>query len=212
VESTTAARKVDHLYFGLMIEASGLGKRYGARWIFRGISFSLEPGQRLAILGSNGTGKSTLLRCLAGLLQPNEGSVVLPSGDSRRGISMAAIEMALYPAMSCAEHLQLTADLRGCAARADELLERVGLSHARNLWASQLSTGMKSRLRLAMALQPSPLVLLLDEPGAAMDEAGKALLDGIVDEQSQRGVLIYATNDPSERRHATHELALEKTQ
>ena len=194
-----------------MLEASGLGKRYGARWIFRGISFQLNKGDRLAVLGSNGTGKSTLLRCLAGLLTPSEGKIAMPQGDLRKILSMAAIEMALYPALSVAEHLQLTADLRGCEDRTDELLTRVGLRQAHNLYASQLSTGMKSRLRLAMALQSDPLVLLLDEPGAAMDEAGKALLDGIVEEQSQRGVLIYATNDPSERRHATHELALEHT-
>jgi heme exporter protein A len=194
-----------------VLQATGLGKRYGSRWIFRGISFQLQKGDRLAILGSNGTGKSTLLRCLAGLLTANEGTVELPEGDHRITLGMAAIEMALYPALSCAEHLKLTADLRGCPDRTEELLQRVGLSQARNLFANQLSTGMKSRLRLAIALQADPLVLLLDEPGAAMDEAGKALLDGIVEEQSQRGVLVFATNDPSERRHATHELALEHT-
>jgi heme exporter protein A len=194
-----------------MLEASGLGKRYGSRWIFRGISFQLQKGDRLAILGSNGTGKSTLLRCLAGLLSPNEGKLTMPEGDPRTTLGMAAIEMALYPALSCTEHLKLTADLRGCEDRADELLTRVGLRQASELRSNQLSTGMKSRLRLAMAIQAEPVVLLLDEPGAAMDEAGKSLLDGIVEEQTDRGVLIFATNDPTERRHASHELALEHT-
>jgi ABC-type multidrug transport system ATPase subunit len=194
-----------------VLEANGLGKRYGSRWIFRNISFQLQKGDRLAILGSNGTGKSTLLRCVAGLLTPNEGKLKMPEGDPRTTLGMAAIEMALYPALSCREHLSLTADLRGCDDRCDELLARVGLSHAAGLYSSQLSTGMKSRLRLAMAIQAEPLVLLLDEPGAAMDEAGKSLLDGIVEEQAGRGVLIYATNDPLERRHATYELALEHT-
>src|SRR5256885_3232939 len=71
-----------------MLEASGLGKRYGSRWIFRGISFQLKKGDRLAILGSNGTGKSTLLRCLAGLLMPNEGKVEMPEGDLRTTLGM----------------------------------------------------------------------------------------------------------------------------
>jgi heme exporter protein A len=194
-----------------MLEASGLGKRYGSRWVFRRISFQLKQGHRLAILGSNGSGKSTLLRCIAGLLSPNEGTIRLPKGDRRTSLAMAAIEMALYPALTCAEHLALTADLRGCDARSDELLSRVGLTQAANQRSNQLSTGMKSRLRLAMALQPNPLVLLLDEPGAAMDEAGKSLLEGIVREQSSRGVLIYATNDPEEHRFASHELSLEHT-
>ena len=193
-----------------MLEASGLGKRFGSRWIFRGISFKLQQGDRLVVLGPNGTGKTTLLRCVAGLLSPNEGSLNLPQGDLRLSLGMAAIEMALYPALSCAEHLRLTADLRGCEDRTDELLTRVGLRTAHNVHASQLSTGMKSRLRLAIALQSDPVLLLLDEPGAAMDVEGKALIDGIVEEQSKRGVLIYATNDASERRHATHELLLEK--
>jgi len=194
-----------------MLEATGLGKRYGSRWIFRNLGFQLKTGDRLAILGSNGTGKSTLLKCIAGLLSPNEGKISLPKGDPRTALAMAAIEMALYPALTCAEHLKLAADLRGCEHRTDELLTRVGLQQATKMRSSQLSTGMKSRLRLAMALQPNPLVLLLDEPGAAMDEAGKSLLEGIVREQSQRGVLVFATNDPDEHRFATHELMLEHT-
>ena len=90
-------------------------------------------------------------------------------------------------------------------------MDRVGLAHAARLRASQLSTGMKSRLKLALAVQAEPLVLLLDEPGAALDEAGKALLDSVVREQASRGVVVFATNDPSERRLASLELALEHT-
>lgn len=195
-----------------MLEAHDLGKRFGSRWVFRGISFQLQKGDRLAVLGSNGTGKSTLLRCLSGLLTPTEGSIRLPDGDARRTLGMAALEMALYPSLTCTEHLDLAADLRGCASRAEELLARVGLSHAAALRASQLSTGMKSRLRMALSIQPEPLVLLLDEPGAALDEAGKSLLDEIVEEQTNRGVLVFATNDSSERRLATFELPLQLTE
>lgn len=194
-----------------VLEVTNLGKRFGGRWVFRGISFQLTKGDRLAVLGSNGSGKSTLLRCIAGLLKPTEGTAVLPEGDSRIVLSLAALEMALYPSLTCEEHLRLAADLRGCEDRAAELLGRVGLSQAADLRASQLSTGMKSRLRMALAIQPGPVVLLLDEPGAALDEAGKALLDGIVAEQSERGVLVFATNDADERRLASLELALESS-
>src|SRR5438105_588993 len=71
------------LHTSLVLGASDLGKRYGSRWIFRGISFQLQKGDRLAILGSNGTGKSTLLRCVAGLLSVNEGTIQMPEGDHR---------------------------------------------------------------------------------------------------------------------------------
>ncbi len=146
------------------MHAEGLGKRYGRRWLFRDLSFDVERGQRLAILGHNGSGKSTLLRLLAGLLTPSEGRVVPPNGDSRLTLGYAALEMALYASLTVDEHLRLAAELRGCESRSDELLETVGLAYARELPAGQLSTGMKARLKLAMAVQARPTVLLLDEP------------------------------------------------
>ena len=193
---------------GMRVE--GLGKRYGRRWLFRDLTFDVERGQRLAILGHNGSGKSTLLRLLAGLLAPTEGRVMPPQGDARLTLGYAALEMALYGPLTVEEHLTLSARLRGCAARTDELLEEVGLGYARALPAGQLSTGMKGRLKLAMAVQARPALLLLDEPGAALDEAGRALVGRIAEAQTARGALVVATNDPQERRLATHELALDK--
>jgi heme exporter protein A len=191
------------------MRVEGLGKRYGRRWLFRDVTFELERGQRLAILGDNGSGKSTFLRLLAGLLTPTEGRVVPPEGDPRLRLGYAALEMALYAPLTVDEHLAFAADLRGCDARADELLELVGLGYARGLPAAQLSTGMKARLKLAMAIQARPVVLLLDEPGAALDEKGRALVARLAAEQTERGALVVATNDPNERRLATHEITLE---
>ena len=173
------------------------------------MTFDLEKGDRLAILGHNGSGKSTLLRLLAGLLSPSEGKVAPPEGDPRTALGYAALEMALYASLTVEEHLRLAARLRGCDPRADELLESVNLAYARSLPAGQLSTGMKARLKLAMAVQPRPAVLLLDEPGAALDEEGKEIVRKLADEQTQRGALVVATNDPQERRLATHELVLD---
>lgn len=191
------------------MRAEGLGKRYGRRWLFRDLSFDLEKGQRLAILGHNGSGKSTLLRLLAGLLTPSEGRVVPPEGDPRTALGYAALEMALYASLTVVEHLELAGRLRGVPARTDELLDEVGLAYARDLPAGQLSTGMKARLKLAMAVQPRPWALLLDEPGAALDEEGRALVARIAEAQTARGALVVATNDPRERRLATHELVLD---
>lgn len=191
-----------------MLAVENLGKRFGKRWIFRGLAFELGLGDRLLIKGRNGAGKSTLLKTLSGLMRPSEGSVRLPEGDPRLTLGLSALEQALYPNLTVAEHLQFAADLRGCDARTEELLDQVGLSYARDFPASQLSTGMKSRVKIMLAVQARPKVLLLDEPGAGLDEAGRALVDEIATEQTQRGCLIVATNDPAERRLANLELEL----
>lgn len=191
-----------------MLEVSGLGKRYGDRWLFRNLTFSLSRGDALIVLGRNGAGKSTLLKTIAGLLVPTEGRVQANVPDTRTGLSLSALEMALYPALTLREHLILASELRGCAARDDELLDRIGLVKAAGLAASKISTGMKARLKMALAIQPDPQILILDEPGAGMDEAGKALVENICAEQKQRGVLILATNDPREKALGTLELEL----
>ena len=184
-----------------------LGKRFGDRWIFRGISFSLDKGDRLVILGRNGAGKSTLLRCLAGLAEPSHGDVLLP-GDARVSVGYAALGQALYPQLMVDEHLELTGDLRGCPARTDELLEFVDLAYAKKEPAANLSSGMRARLRFAMAIQARPPVLMLDEPGASLDEEGRRLVERICEDQASRGCLILATNEPAERRLANLELEL----
>lgn len=193
---------------GALLWATRLGKRFGPNWIFRGLDFQVRRGEGLIIVGRNGAGKSTLLRTLAGLVTPTEGRVEIAPDDARTGLAMAALDQSLYPHLSVREHLVLFGKLRGCEHRADELLERIGLQAAADRFASKLSTGMKSRLKLALSIQSRPDLLLLDEPGAALDEAGKELVSGICEEQRTRGALIIATNDPSEKKFGTHELEL----
>lgn len=162
---------------------------------------------RLVVRGRNGAGKSTLLRTLAGLIRPTEGTVRLPEGDPRVQLGYGALEQALYGPLTVREHLEFFARLRSCPARTDELLEQIGLGYAADFPARSLSTGMKARLKLAIAIQARPEVLLLDEPGAGLDAAGRELVETILD--GHRGPLVLATNDEAERRFATHELELE---
>ena len=192
----------------LVLRVDRLGKKYGGRWIFRGLSFDLARGDRLVVLGRNGSGKSTLLKTLSGLIEKTEGTITYPEGDLRHTLGLSALEQSVYSQLTVAEHLNLTADLRGCPTRLDELLEKIDLGYARDFPAGQLSTGMKARLRMAMAIQCNPKILLLDEPGAGLDEEGRNLVDQITKEQSERGCLIVATNDPAERRLASLELQL----
>ncbi len=150
-----------------------------------------------------------MLRVLGGLQRLAEGSYRMPDGDPRTTVGYAALDMALYPDLSVGEHLALTGSLRGCPPRTKELLDLVGLPSSLGVLASDLSTGMRVRLKLAIALQANPAVLLLDEPSASLDEAGRRLLARICQDQTQRGCVILATNDPLEKEVATHELNLD---
>lgn len=191
-----------------MLKAEGVGKRYGSRWLFRRLEFDLRAGDSLLVTGPNGSGKSTLLKGICGLVSLSEGKVQLPEGDPRLSLGYSSLDLALYPLLTAAEHLELSAKLRGCVARTAALLNRVGLTAPANQRTAEFSTGMRARLKLALAIQAEPQVLLLDEPGASLDEHGRALVDAIVAEQMQRGACVIASNDPLERRLATHALAL----
>lgn len=192
-----------------MLAAHDLGRKFGPRWVLRHIEFSLEPGQVLVVRGRNGSGKSTLLRLLAGLLSPSEGKVARPEGPLRRTLGYAALDLALYPNLTAREHLAFARTMRPIEASDEVLLERVGLSDAADRMAGQFSSGMRARLKLALALQADPPVLLLDEPTASLDEAGRGIVDAVIDRQRERGVVVVATNEPEDCPQATGVLHLE---
>lgn len=191
-----------------MLSAANLGKRFGKRWIFRNVSFEAARGEALVVVGHNGVGKSTLLKCLVGLMSPSEGRVGLPESDARPDVGYASVEQSLYSHLTAREHLGLFARMRGCPPRQDELADKVGLRDAMDRFVGEFSTGMKGRLRIALAIQPEPALLVLDEPGAGLDEAGRDVVQAVCEEQRARGVLVVATNDPLERRFGDLELEL----
>lgn len=186
-----------------MLGVSNLGKRYGPRWLFRNLEFELEKGDCLVVLGANGSGKSTLLKVLIGLVEPTDGRV-----DAQATIGYSALDLSVYPALTAREHLELSGDLRDIPADADALLAKVGLTKAANQMAQEFSTGMRARLKIAIALQAKPQVLILDEPGAGLDEVGRNLISEVVSDQLKIGAVVLATNDPNERRIATFELEI----
>ena len=193
-----------------MLAVEGLGKRFGLTWVFRGLTFELGQGDALIVLGRNGVGKSTLLKAVAGLVTPTEGTVKLPDGEFRRVLGLSGLEQSLYPFLTVREHLALGGDLRCCEPRTDELMETIDLAYAADVFAAKLSTGMKARLKLGLAIQARPKLLLLDEPAAGMDDAGRELVSKICREQRERGALVLATNDAEERRLGNLELELKR--
>ena len=187
----------------LTLQCVGLGKAFGRRWLFRRLSFTVPQGTGLVILGPNGSGKTTLLRLLCGLVQPTEGQVVwkcdefeLSPVKARPLLGAVLPDCEPYKELTAEENLRLVANLRGVSSESvSEWLEQVGLANARNQLVREFSSGMKLRLKLAMALIHEPMALLLDEPTAMLDEQGRQLVAELVAEQKRKGIVVIATND-----------------
>src|SRR5947199_10046 len=171
------------------IEASAIVREFkkGPRAV-DGIDLHVAPGEIYGFLGPNGAGKSTTTLMLTTLLPPTAGSArvagydVVHDGPAvRAAIGAALQEAALDPLLTGREHLRLQASLQAMPraerkSRADELIERVGLSHAADRKVRGYSGGMKRRLDLAMALVPRPSVLFLDEPTTGLDIQSRTAL------------------------------------
>jgi heme ABC exporter ATP-binding subunit CcmA len=192
------------------LTVTGVRKSYGARRVLHEVSFSVVPGEVVAITGANGSGKSTLLKVVAGLLRPSKGEIILTvdgksshePADRRRAVGYAAPDLSLYPELTGRENLRFFDRVRGIAAPEDdyeELLRSVGLSGRGDDPVGAYSSGMRQRMRLAFATMSAPPLLLLDEPSLALDEKGVALVGEMIATQRARGgVTLLATNDARE--------------
>ncbi len=161
------------------IEVANLTKRYGPVEAVRDLSFALEPGEIIALVGHNGAGKTTLLKLLLGLVRPSEGSIRVlgenPAAgefDARRRLGYLPENVSFNPALTARELLSFYAKLKSQpVAVALELLDRVGIGSASSRRLGTYSKGMRQRLGLAQALIGEPQVLLLDEPTTGLDPA-----------------------------------------
>lgn len=185
-----------------MLRARDLGKRFGTRTVFRGVSFEVESGRIAAIVGRNGSGKSTLLRLVGGLMRPTAGSISWNEETELRWIcGLAAPDAPVYRELTALENLEFVARVRGLKVSRDELLnhlEEFGLQNRDADFAGELSSGLRARLGFAVATLPRPTILLLDEPGANLDEAGRKLVMRVLETQRARGIALVATNDARE--------------
>ena len=187
------------------LRAQSLGKRYGGRVVFKNLGFSVESGSVAAILGANGAGKSTLLKIVAGLVRPTVGQVFWRDAQSEVAADklkwlcgLAAPDAPVYRELTAGENLEFFALARGLNWSSDAIaahLEKFALRSRRHDLAGDLSSGLRARLQLAVATLHQPPILLLDEPSANLDEAGRELLRRVLHEQRTRGVALVATND-----------------
>ena len=191
------------------LQVEHLARRYGRRVVFSGLSFEVEPGRVLVVTGPNGSGKSTLLRCLAGLERPSGGTVGwLQDGlewtrdDRRRRLGYVSPELALYEELTGLENLRFFTRLRhgrSPGAEPEALLGQVGLGARGHERVRAYSSGMRQRLKWALALQGRPDALLLDEPGVTLDAEGFDLARHLIEQARERqGTVVVATNDTRE--------------
>jgi putative ABC transport system ATP-binding protein len=213
-----------------MLHCQSLSRTYrsGGRDIvvLKDITFSLEPGGFLAILGPSGSGKTTLLGLVAGLDQPSQGEVYLDgqslgslNEDQRarlRGEKIGFVfqSFQLLPTLTAQENVQVPLELRGAtnpAARARELLDRVGLSGREHHYPTQLSGGEQQRVALARGFSIGPKVLFADEPTGNLDAGtGATIIDLMVELNRDLGttlVLVTHDLDLAARAHRTIRLA-----
>jgi ABC-2 type transport system ATP-binding protein len=184
------------------VRVEGVRKRYGDREALRGVSFGVEPGERLAVIGPNGAGKTTLLQILAGALPADGGEVALAH------TGWVPQRPALYGKLSVAENLRLFARLErvpDVAAAVDAMLSLTGLESKQE--AGKLSGGNRQRLNIAIGLLGDPPVLLLDEPSAALDPRQRERLWAFI--AGLEATVVYTTHDVGEaERYADRVLVL----
>jgi heme exporter protein A len=186
----------------MRLSGRSVGCIRGGREVFSGLDFEASTGEALAVTGPNGSGKTSLLRLIAGLLTLAGGSIGLEGSEPDLTLPEQAHYLghrdALKPALSVLENLVFWRDfLGGEASDATKSLAAVGLDHAAHLPAAFLSAGQRRRLSVARLLAVRRPVWLLDEPTSALDASGQSLFAGLMrDHLTRGGLIIAATHAP----------------
>jgi ABC-2 type transport system ATP-binding protein len=189
------------------LEARAVSRSFGALVALHDFSLMIAPGQCVALIGANGSGKSTAVRTLAGLLEPSAGEVRVEGADPHREpeAEQARARMALVPDnpvlygdLTVREHVELVTVAHGLAAselddRIDALLDRLGLAHRKDFRPPELSRGMRQKTQLACALIRPTALLLLDEPVVGLDPPSQALLHELLLERKAAGCAVLLT-------------------
>jgi heme exporter protein A len=164
------------------LELENVARRFGRRWVLRGVTLDVRAGESVALMGRNGSGKTTLLRVIATLLRPTRGrgsvfghELVKEADDIRALVGMLGHHAGLYDDLTAAENLRFAMQMYGLSTPRSDIeraLDEVGLGLEVHERVRGFSAGMRRRLALARLMLRPPRLLLLDEPYAAFDQAG----------------------------------------
>jgi ABC-2 type transport system ATP-binding protein len=197
-----------------MLEVDGLAKRYGEVLALRDLTVRVDAGRCLVLLGRNGAGKTTALRCMAGVLLPTAGTVRVDGIDAasdpaavRARVGLMPEVPGLYERMTARAYLDhfgaiydLEPDLR--RRRIEELLELFDLSDARDRWLGTFSKGMRQKVALIRATLHRPKIVLADEPTSALDpDSAHRAWDYLKDLQQEGSALVICTHSMEEAEH-----------
>lgn len=180
------------------IECIGISKRYGGFQSLSDITFSAESGTVTALLGHNGSGKTTILKILAGVMMPSEGSVRISGKDVgvseiRKEVAFLPQDIELFARLSVKENIEYFLRINGSDGSADELLDLMDLGEHSGKRYSQLSGGLMRRTAVACILTSNPHILLLDEPTAGLDAVSREELWKLLVALKSRGMTIITT-------------------
>ncbi|MBK7409196.1 MAG: ABC transporter ATP-binding protein [Saprospirales bacterium] len=187
----------------MTIRLENAGKRYRMEWVFRRIDFTFEAAGRYAVLGPNGSGKSTLLKTLSGFLSLSRGKILHLEGDRPipreslyRSVSLAAPYVDLIEEFTLWEsirfHERFKPFLHGWTGT--DVLNLLPFAQQKDKQVRYFSSGMKQRLKLALALCSDSSLILLDEPGTNLDAQGQEWYHQLVDQLAGNRLLIVASN------------------
>ncbi len=188
----------------MIIEVRKLVKRFGSKPVLRGLDFSVEAGEFVALVGPNGAGKTTFLRILASLARPSLGKVsisgyTLPSqaAEVRRSLGVVSHQPLLYGDLTAEENLRFYGKMYNVPLlkeRIKEILDLVGLSTRAGDLVRTFSRGMQQRLSIGRAVLHDPSVLLFDEPYTGLDQDACDMLDGVLRDVAMAGRTVVMTS------------------
>lgn len=196
----------------MQITTHQLGKRFNADWIFKNFSYTFESGKTYAITGNNGSGKSTLLQVLCGALMHSQGKIGYGNDHIESldpcNFSIATPYLELIEEFSANEQLDFHAKFKPLALNHESVLELVGLKNAAKKQIRNFSSGMKQRLKLAIAFSSEAPLLFLDEPTTNLDQEGVDTYLNLINQFCKRKTIIISSNLPEEYSFCEHVISI----
>ncbi len=199
------------------IDVKNLNKSFGDKHVVKDVSIQVEQGKVTGFLGPNGSGKTTTLRMLCGLLTPDSGSgtclglnIITQARQIKRVTGYMTQRFSLYEDLTIAENLRFVAQVYGMdrrRERVDQALERLGLTNRRRQLAGALSGGWKQRLALAAAILHEPKLLLLDEPTAGVDPKARREFWDEIHSLAAEGLTVLVSTHYMDEAERCHDIA-----